>query len=93
VNFIKRVVAGPADEIYIKEGHVLRGPPGEAAFTQETDSYFKPCPEGAAECNFPTPIRIPRRALVHAGRKPWRIRRQPVLGSVPTEWIACVVLK
>ena len=28
VNFIKRIVAGPGDEMYIKEGHVFRKPRG-----------------------------------------------------------------
>src|SRR5215472_13767646 len=37
VNFIKRIVAGPGDTIYIREGHVyLNG-------KREKDSYIRPC--------------------------------------------------
>lgn len=51
VKFIKRVVAGPGDVIYVKEGHVYRNG------IREDDSYVAPC-EGGVECNFPTPIKI-----------------------------------
>jgi len=57
-NFIKRIVAGPGDEIYIKEGHVYRRAAGTGAFVREHDSYIREC--GASpECSFPTPITIP----------------------------------
>ena len=49
---------------------------------REKDSYIREC--GASpECNFPKPIKRSRRALVHDGRQPWRIRRQQVLGTCP----------
>jgi signal peptidase I len=51
VKFIKRVVAGSGDVIYIKEGHVYRNS------TRESNSYIAPC-GGGAECNFPIPIKI-----------------------------------
>ncbi len=41
------------------------------------------CRARSPECNFPTPITDSRRALVHDGRQPWRIRRQQVLGTRP----------
>jgi signal peptidase I len=59
VNFIKRVVAGPEDEIYIKEGHVFRKAAGASKFLEEQDSYIKACGT-SQECNFPKPIKIPR---------------------------------
>jgi signal peptidase I len=37
VNFVKRIVAGPGDELYIKEGHAYRNG------VREQDSYIKPC--------------------------------------------------
>ena len=35
VNFIKRVVAGPGDEIYIREGHVFRKAPASRSSCRE----------------------------------------------------------
>ena len=58
VNFIKRIVAGPGDEIYIKEGHVFRKAPGTNRFVAEKDSYIRACGV-SPECNFPDHIRIP----------------------------------
>jgi signal peptidase I len=90
VNFIKRVVAGPGDEIYIKEGHVFRRAPGQAAFAQEADSYIRPCPEGASECNFRTPIRIPAGHWFMLGDNRGESDDSRFWGPVPTEWIAGV---
>ena len=59
IRFIKRVVAGPGDEIYIKEGHVYRKAEGKGAFVREQDSYIREC-GSSPECSFPTPIKIPR---------------------------------
>ena len=58
MNFIKRVVAGPGDEIYIQNGHVYRKAKGTTTFVREKDSYIKEC--GAnPECTFSKPIKIP----------------------------------
>ena len=43
VNFIKRIVAGPGDEIYIREGHVYRKAAGKTQFVREQDSYIRAC--------------------------------------------------
>ena len=75
VNFIKRVVAGPGDTLYVKDGHVYRN--GK----REKDSYINgACTGDGRGCNFTTPDHHPRRSLVHDGRQPWRVRRQPLLG-------------
>lgn len=58
VNFIKRIVAGPGDTIYISRGHVYRRPMGAARFVRERDPYIKAC-DASGECEFPRPITIP----------------------------------
>ena len=58
MNFIKRVVAGPGDEIYIQNGHVYRKAKGTTKFVPEKDSYIRECGT-SPECTFPTPIKIP----------------------------------
>lgn len=51
VIFVKRIVGGPGDTLYIKEGHVyING-------KRKSDPYITPC-GAASECNFPTPIKV-----------------------------------
>jgi signal peptidase I len=65
VSFIKRIVAGPGDEIYISEGHVFRKAAGKSTFVREKDSYTKPCPK-LAETEMTIPQRAPL-APIHEG--------------------------
>src|SRR5262249_40032021 len=90
--FLKRIVAGPGDEIYIRDGRVFRRATSRSAFTAQPDNFIKPCPAGAADCNFPTPIRIPPGHWFMLGDNRGEPDDSRFWGPVPTEWILGVVL-
>jgi len=86
VRFVKRVIAGPGDEIYIREGHVYRKAAGSSSFIREPDSYTHPC--GAVpECNFPTPITISPGLWFLMGDNRGESDDSRFWGPVPTSWI------
>ena len=80
-NFIKRIVAGPGDELSIKEGHpVVNG-------VEKTDEpYTNPC-GGGSICNMPKTITIPPDHYFMMGDNRGASDDSRFWGPIPKEWI------
>jgi signal peptidase I len=89
IRLIKRIVAGPGDEIYIREGHVYRKADGSDEFVRESDPYIRVC-GGRPECDFPDPIKIPAGRWFLMGDNRGESDDSRFWGPVPTAWIVGV---
>ncbi len=86
VEMIRRIVAGPGDEIYVRAGHVYRKAMGSGRFVRERDSYIRGC--GASpECDFPVPIKISAGHWFLMGDNRGASDDSRAWGPVPTAWI------
>jgi signal peptidase I len=84
--FVKRVVAGPGDEISIVDGHVIRN--GE----RQAEPYVATC--GAdGECNFPKPVRVPPGEYYLLGDNRGVSDDSRFWGPVPSAWIIGTVVR
>lgn len=87
---VKRVVAGPGDEIYVRGGHVYRAVAGSAKFVRERDPYIRACGT-KPECEFPVPIKIPAGHWFLMGDNRGESDDSRFWGPVPTAWIVGIV--
>lgn len=83
---IKRVVAGPGDQIYLSAGHIYRRATGSSGFVRQADAYTRAC-GGAPMCSFPTPIEVPADHWYVLGDNRGESSDSRFWGAIPTSWI------
>jgi signal peptidase I len=83
VNFIKRVVAGPGDTLFVRHGHVYRN--GK----REDDPYISgTCETTAARgCSLTTPIKVPAGHWFMMGDNRGESDDSRFWGPIPRRWI------